>query len=101
MKKVSQWVGNNKLPKALQPPGGGYVTPADVKTVADTFVDLQRARHEADYDLLRKFSRKEALDFIKLARQAFQAWNKVKKSDDARLCLACFQLWKQWDQDPR
>jgi hypothetical protein len=101
MKKVSQIIGNHKLPKALQPPGGGYLTPPDLKTVADTFVDLQLARHEADYDVSRTFRRKEALDFIELARRAFQAWGTVRKTDEARLYLGCFHLWKTWDQESR
>jgi uncharacterized protein (UPF0332 family) len=101
MKKVSQSIANHKLPKALSPPGGGYVTPADVRTVADAFVNLQQARHEADYDLSRTFTRKEALMFMQTAHQAFHAWENVNKTDDARMYLACFQLWKRWDEDPR
>jgi uncharacterized protein (UPF0332 family) len=101
MKKASSMIANDKLPKALQPPGGGYLTPADLKVVANIFVTLQQARHEADYDLSRTFRRQEALAFVQSARQAFAAWERVKKTDDARVYLACFQLWKRWDEDPR
>ncbi len=101
MKKASTMIANDKLPKAVQSPGGGYTTPPDLKSVANTFVSLQQARHEADYDLSRTFRKQEALDFIKLARQAFEAWERVRKTDDARVYLACFHLWKRWDEDPR
>jgi hypothetical protein len=69
--------------------------------VAKAFVSLQEARHIADYDLSRRFRRREALDFIESARQAFAAWERVRNTDDARLYLACFHLWERWDKDPR
>jgi hypothetical protein len=101
MKKASAMIGNAKLPKAVQSPRGGYTTPADLKTVANTFVKLQEARHEADYDLSRVFRRQEVLDHVQAARQAFEAWERIRKTDDARLYLASFLLWKRWDEDPR
>jgi uncharacterized protein (UPF0332 family) len=101
MRKVSSMIANNKLPKGVQAPGGGYITPRELKTVANAFVNLQQARHEADYDLARTFSRKQAMEFVQMAREAFETWGKVRKTDDARLYLACFHLWKRWDEDPR
>jgi hypothetical protein len=101
MKKTSSLIANDKLPKAVQPPAGGYTTPADLKTVANTFVSLQQARLEADYDLSRSFRRQEALEFVEASRGAFEAWERVKRTDQARLYLACFHLWKRWDEDPR
>jgi len=89
-------IANDKLPKGLQPPGGGYATPPDLKSVASAFVSLQEARHTADYDLSRTFRRQEALDLVESARQAFQAWERVRRLDDARVYLACFLLWKRW-----
>jgi hypothetical protein len=101
MKKASQMIANHRLPRALQPPGGGYQTPTHIKAGADAFVILQPARHEADYDLTTEFSRGEALDLVQKARDAFEAWEKAKRTDEARVYLACFQLWKQWDEEPR
>jgi uncharacterized protein (UPF0332 family) len=101
MKKASQWIGNGKLPRAVQSPGGSYTTPPELKTVADAFVSLQQARHEADYDLSRTFRRQEALNFVQSAREAFAAWEQIKRTDDARIYLACFHLLKRWDEEPR
>lgn len=101
MKRVSSLLASDKLPKGVQPPSGGYTAPPDLKTVANAFVRLQQARHEADYDLTRIFRRHETLALVQLARQAFVAWERVKKSDDSRIYLACFLLWKRWDEDPR
>jgi len=101
MRKVSSMIANNKHPKGVQVPGGGYITPTELKTVANAFILLQQARHDADYDLTFRLSRKEALEFAQMAREAFEGLEAVKKTDDARLYLACFHLWKRWDEDPR
>jgi hypothetical protein len=69
--------------------------------VAEAFVRLQQLRHEADYDLTRTFSRTETLEIVREAQNAFEAWGRVRKTDDARLYLACFLLWDRWDKEPR
>jgi uncharacterized protein (UPF0332 family) len=101
MKKASAMIANDKLPRGLQPPGGGYSSPADLKKVANAFVSLLQARHEADYDLSRTFRRQEVLASVQLANGAIEAWDRVKRTDAARVYLACFLLWKRWDEDPR
>ena len=101
MKKVSGMVALDRLPKAILPGRTGYTAPPDLKLVANTFVTLQQARHEADYDVTRVFLRREVREFVYQSREAFTAWDRVKKSDDARLYLACFLLWDRWDKDPR
>jgi hypothetical protein len=101
MKKVSVMVAHGRLPKAVQPPVGSYQVPADLGLVADAFVALQQARHEADYEVSASFTRQEAISYIESARQAFEAWDRAKKTDDARMYLACFLLWKRWDEEPR
>ena len=53
-----------------------------------TFVDLQEARHEADYDVARRFTRGEVLDLVDRAEQAFTDWKCVRKSIQADTFLA-------------
>jgi hypothetical protein len=101
MKKVSTLFANDKLPKAIQPTTAPYTTPAPLKNVAQTFVDLQEARHEADYNLATTMSRHTTLTLVQRTRQAFTDWEGVKKTDAARLYLACLLLWKRWDEEPR
>ena len=100
MKKASEMIANDKLPKGIHPPGG-YVAPDDLKDVANALIDLQDERHLADYDLNRKYRRREALNHVQTARRAFDAWERVRRTDHARVYLACFQLWKRWDENPR
>lgn len=101
MKKASSMIANNNLPKALQPQGGGYDIQPEVRMVANAFVSLQQARHEADYDLSRTFRRQETLEFVQSAGKAFATWDRVRKTDDARLYLACLHLWERWNKDQR
>jgi hypothetical protein len=97
MRKVSELIANSKLPKGISP-DVKYSTPPDLKLVANSFIELQQARHDADYDLSRIFDRGEALAFVQSSRDAFEAWERVRKLDDARIYLACFHLWKRWDE---
>lgn len=100
IKRVSVRFGANQLPKSLRD-GGPHATPPDLKLVADTFVRLQSLRHEADYDRSRTFSRVDVMSAIDEARIAFEAWSRVRQTDNALLYQACFLLWERWDKEPR
>jgi hypothetical protein len=56
MKKTSSLIANDKLPRSIV--GTSYSSPPDLKTVANSFISLQQARHEADYDLTPSFHRR-------------------------------------------
>jgi hypothetical protein len=101
MKRISTFFANDRRPRALQPVSGVYATPPELKNVAQTFLDLQEARHEADYNLAHQLTRRRALALAQQVQQAFADWNQVKRTDDARVYLACLLLWKRWDEEPR
>ena len=46
--------------------------------VANAFIELQEARHDADYNRARRFTRQETLDLVDQADQAFRDWNQVR-----------------------
>jgi len=64
----------------------GAVGP-DIVTVAETFLELQEARHDADYDHVRAWKRREALDLVRRAEEAFTAWKRASGSRDASTFL--------------
>lgn len=61
--------------------------PADLITIARTFVDLQQARHEADYDLGRRWARSEVQALIVRAQQAVASWSATSSHGAARAYL--------------
>ncbi len=69
---------------------------ADLVTVLTAFVDLQEARHKADYDLLDTWSRQEARNNIQAAREAFVAWSKIRKSPNAAVFMTALLIRKDW-----
>jgi hypothetical protein len=70
----------------------GSIFPADLSLVAKAFVALQDARHAADYDLSRRFTRSDARDYVQQATDAFCAWELVKGHRAARVYLVALLL---------
>lgn len=61
------------------------IVSADLQLVAKTFVLLQEQRHTADYDLAATFSRLHGQTSVKDARESFQSWFRIRKSEEANL----------------
>ena len=61
-------------------------TPSALKQVGTAFLELQTARHAADYDPGNRYSRGKALDFIVQAQSAIETLGAMPKED--RLLLA-------------
>ena len=89
------------LPKSLQPKNGLFAVSPDLQAVAQAVRDLQEERESADYDRARKYSRDEVRLLVDQVEAAFQAWGRVRQTDEARLYLACFLLWDAWNKPPR
>jgi hypothetical protein len=68
----------------------------ELREVADAFVELQNARHSADYDLSVNFDRFAVLQTVDMARKAFAAWALVKNRPNASVFLAALLLQRQW-----
>ena len=88
MRKVAQQFSEGRISPKLAPGLDGEALQPELSNVAATFVDLQEARHEADYDTMRRFSRREVLDLVDRAEQAFVDWNRVRRSVQADTFLA-------------
>ena len=74
--------------KEIARQNGGKLAPAlpasgaqpELLNVAEAFLDLQQARHEADYDLARMFARQEVLDLIVRAEDAIADRQTVRRT---------------------
>jgi len=105
MLKISQNFARGDLPKKLRPLLATLNSAERkpifdrLKSIAQTFVDLQEARHDADYNLRKSFTRNEAETFIELAERAFIDWQMIRNDDLSRIYLACFLINSAWDKD--
>ena len=68
----------------------------DLTNVLIAFVDLQEARHKADYDLSDQWNRLDVLDKILMARQAFAAWSNVRRTPNAAVLMSALLFSKEW-----
>lgn len=63
--------------------------------VASSFVQLQQARHEADYNRAFRFTRKEVLDLVDTTEQSFKDWKEIRKDNQADIFLTGLLVYKQ------
>ena len=83
MKKVARQFAASAVSERLRPGLNGQPVQEELVRVANAFVDLQQHRHEADYDLGRRFTRVETLSIATDANCAFADWQLVRGSPQA------------------
>ena len=69
---------------------------ARLYAVAQAFVDLQEARHDADYNVTKQWNRLDVLNHVQTARQAFADWAAVRGTPDAAVFVVALLLQKHW-----
>ena len=80
MNTVAQQFATDSVSPKLSPGLNGQPLPPKLMQVAEAFVDLQQARHEADYNTAQRFSRRDVLDLIDQADQAEKDWRDVRNT---------------------
>lgn len=68
----------------------------EIQNVAKAFVNLQEARHSADYDTTAVHSRLNTIEFLNQAERAFGDWRAVQASDEAAVFLGALLFAKRW-----
>ena len=71
---------------------------AELKTVAEVFVELQQQRHVADYDLSQSFNRIDVLGIIAKANAAISDWRRVRNTPNANVFLTALLLNSRWNR---
>ncbi len=75
------------IPKGFSP---------ELRRAAKAFIDLQTARHLADYDIAAAFTRLEADELLRQARGAFDDWAAIRATDEANVFLSALVFAKRW-----
>ena len=83
MKRVARQFAKHSVSPKLEPGLNGQPLQDEIVRVAAAFVDLQQYRHEADYDMGRRFTRLEVLSIVSDAKRAFAGWGEVRNSVQA------------------
>ena len=68
----------------------------EIIDVASTFVDLQQARHMADYDHVTPLVRANALLRVAQVEKAFARWKTVRTKPNADVFLASLLFHRNW-----
>lgn len=76
----------------LQP--GGFSDA--IRIVAEAFLELQNARHTADYDLAATYTRTHVAEFTKQAADAFEKWQSVRDSEEATVFIYALLFARRW-----
>ena len=87
MKGVAKSFAGGTAPDAWQAPMGEAPVSKDLRQVASAFVNLQEARHEADYDFRRLFIRSEVHDLIEAAEKAASSWRNVRGNPEGQVFM--------------
>ena len=83
MKRVALQFAERNLSPRLGPGLNGLPLQDEIVRVAAASVDLQQHRHDADYNMGRRFTRIEALNIVSDAERAFVDWRVVRNSTQA------------------
>ena len=83
MRQVAQQFSDDNVSRKLALGLNGQTLQPELVRVASALVEIQEARHQADYDLARRFTRREALHLVGQAELAFVDWNGARGSIQA------------------
>ncbi len=96
MKEACKSFGGGTLKKGVAKGlPAGLAIPAEIRVLAETFVDLQERRHLADYDLTERFKRSDVLSLINQVEGRIQAFRNLASSNEKRFFLSCLWAWKE------
>ena len=64
----------------------------DMQIVAQSFIQLQAERHNADYDLGYRLEEEDAIQLLSTATEAFASWDRIATSAEANIFILSLLL---------
>jgi hypothetical protein len=91
---------NEACRKVLHPPKdfaplSGVTVPAELRVMADLFINLQNERHDADYNRGKPFVRAEARQRLEELELALEGWERVRPTPAAEAFLLLLLLGRR------
>ena len=83
MRAVARQFAGASVSEKLMPGLNGQPRQPELVALARAFVELQQARHEADYNRAHRVTRREVLYMVNLAERAFADWRLVRRTPQA------------------
>ncbi len=83
MRRVAEQFSKEQTPKPLCPVFDTNTLDERLVFVASSFVLLQDARHDADYNLNVNFFKHQSLEFANMSKNSFNDWNQVRNTIQA------------------
>lgn len=83
MRSLSKSLASGTPPRKFAAAFSPMPFDSTLRSVAQALLDLQEARHQADYNTYRSFSRREALYHLQLATRAVENWATIRKTPQA------------------
>jgi hypothetical protein len=75
---------HNQLMKSNPPESAELIVAKHLFIVADSFIEVQEARNNADYDTSVRMSRAKALEQINAVAAAFESWKAIREEPVAQ-----------------
>jgi hypothetical protein len=108
--RIQRWFDHGEMKKICgrflsieleQPLRGllGVAASPEIQEVARRFIELQDARHSADYDLGYVLSSDDAFRLLDNATNAISAWERIQGTAEANIFVLSLLMWKNWDKD--
>ena len=83
MKKVAEQFSSSTIPYDLSSYFNADSLDESLSYVADSFVKLQKSRHNADYNLEDSLFRHKVLESAYMSKKAFNSWKAIRKTIQA------------------
>lgn len=98
MKRVCGMFSAANATRMITPILGAPVS-VDLQSVAQAFIKLQEARHDADYDLESSWTKLTAQELTEVARSAFESWARIRRTHEANVFALALLSVKLFDKD--
>ena len=98
MKRVCGMFSRPEAPRQLSAILGGPVS-ADMQMIAQSFIQLQEARLDADYNLAATWTRLTAQQYAQVAKNTFAAWARIRRTHESNVFALALLSAKLFDKE--